>query len=77
VKDRDPSLYLAHILESIELARGYEEIALPSGRTLRVPTIKVALTDQEVRDQAVTFLVAGHETTALALTFALFEPGRA
>jgi cytochrome P450 len=34
------------------------------------------LSDREVRDQAVTFLLAGHETTALALTFALFELGR-
>lgn len=32
--------------------------------------------DREVRDQAVTFLLAGHETTALGLTFALFELGR-
>ena len=32
-----------------------------------------ALSDQEVRDQAVTFLLAGHETTALGLTFAMFE----
>jgi cytochrome P450 len=36
-----------------------------------------ALSDAEVRDQAVTFLLAGHETTALGLTFALFELGRA
>lgn len=34
------------------------------------------LSDAEVRDQAVTFLLAGHETTALGLTFALFELGR-
>lgn len=34
------------------------------------------LSDREVRDQAVTFLLAGHETTALALTFAMFELGR-
>lgn len=34
------------------------------------------LSDREVRDQAVTFLLAGHETTALALTFAIFELGR-
>lgn len=35
-----------------------------------------ALSDGDVRDQLVTFLLAGHETTALALTFALFELGR-
>lgn len=34
------------------------------------------LSDQEVRDQVVTFLLAGHETTALGLTFAMFELGR-
>jgi cytochrome P450 len=34
------------------------------------------LSDREVRDQVVTFLLAGHETTALALTFAVFELGR-
>jgi cytochrome P450 len=34
------------------------------------------LSDGEVRDQAVTFLLAGHETTALGLTFAMFELGR-
>lgn len=34
------------------------------------------LSDGDVRDQAVTFLLAGHETTALGLTFALFELGR-
>lgn len=34
------------------------------------------LSDDEVRDQAVTFLLAGHETTALGLTFAMFELGQ-
>lgn len=34
------------------------------------------LSDREVRDQTVTFLLAGHETTALGLTFAMFELGR-
>lgn len=35
-----------------------------------------ALGDREVRDQMVTFLLAGHETTALGLTYALFLLGR-
>lgn len=35
-----------------------------------------ALTDQEVRDQVLVFLLAGHETTAVALTFALHLLGR-
>jgi cytochrome P450 len=31
-----------------------------------------ALSDRQLRDEAVTMLLAGHETTALALTFAIF-----
>jgi cytochrome P450 len=35
-----------------------------------------AMTESEVRSQLVTFLFAGHETTATALTWALYELGR-
>lgn len=35
-----------------------------------------ALTDVELRDQLVTLLLAGHETTATALAWALYELGR-
>jgi cytochrome P450 len=35
-----------------------------------------ALSEREVRDQLITFLFAGHETTALALTYALDALGR-
>lgn len=35
-----------------------------------------ALTDEELRDQLVTLLLAGHETTATALAWALHELGR-
>ncbi len=35
-----------------------------------------ALTDEELRDQLVTLLLAGHETTATALAWALYEVGR-
>src|SRR3954447_17467557 len=35
-----------------------------------------ALSDTELRDQLVTLLLAGHETTATALAWALFEVGR-
>ena len=35
-----------------------------------------ALTDTELRDQLVTLLLAGHETTATALAWALYEVGR-
>ena len=34
------------------------------------------LTDTELRDQLVTLLLAGHETTATALAWALYEVGR-
>jgi cytochrome P450 family 135 len=34
------------------------------------------LTDAELRDQLVTLLLAGHETTATALAWALYEVGR-
>ena len=34
------------------------------------------LTDTELRDQLVTLLLAGHETTATALSWALYELGR-
>ena len=30
------------------------------------------MTDQQLRDEAMTLFVAGHETTALALTYALY-----
>jgi cytochrome P450 family 135 len=35
-----------------------------------------ALTDEELRDQLVTLLLAGHETTASALAWTLYEVGR-
>jgi cytochrome P450 len=35
-----------------------------------------ALTDEELRDQLVTLLLAGHETTATALAWTLYELGR-
>ena len=37
---------------------------------------EVPLTDAELRDQLVTLLLAGHETTATALSWALYELGR-
>ncbi|WP_207586428.1 cytochrome P450 [Halomontanus rarus] len=39
--------------------------------TLRSAAEAGALTEQDVRDQLVTMLLAGHETTAIALTYAL------
>jgi cytochrome P450 len=46
-------------------------------RLLRVdPDGADALTDEELRDQLITLLLAGHETTATALSWALHELGR-
>jgi cytochrome P450 len=39
-------------------------------------TLSGQLTDTELRDQLVTLLLAGHETTATALAWALYELGR-
>jgi cytochrome P450 len=35
-----------------------------------------AMTDQELRDELITLLLAGHETTATALAWALYELGK-
>jgi cytochrome P450 len=35
------------------------------------------MTDQQARDEAITMLLAGHETTALALTYAIYALSRA
>ena len=46
-------------------------------RLIRAPTRRRRrLTDEELRDQLVTLLLAGHETTATALAWALYELGR-
>lgn len=46
------------------------------GRLIAATDGDTALGDQEVRDQVLVFLLAGHETTAIALTFALHLLGR-
>ncbi|WP_426245689.1 cytochrome P450 [Nocardioides sp. LHG3406-4] len=45
-------------------------------RLIRIEDGGDALTDTELRDQLVTLLLAGHETTATALAWALYEVGR-
>ena len=45
-------------------------------RLIRVADGADALSDVELRDQLVTLLLAGHETTATALAWALYELGR-
>lgn len=45
-------------------------------RLLTVEEDGAGLSDDELRDQLVTLLLAGHETTATALSWALYELGR-
>jgi cytochrome P450 len=45
-------------------------------RLIRIEEEGDVLADTELRDQLVTLLLAGHETTATALSWALFELGR-
>ena len=45
-------------------------------RLIRVEDGGDRLSDEELRDQLVTLLLAGHETTATALAWALYEVGR-
>ncbi len=45
-------------------------------RLIRIDDGGDALSDAELRDQLVTLLLAGHETTATALAWALYELGR-
>jgi cytochrome P450 family 135 len=45
-------------------------------RLIRIDTDSDSLSDEELRDQLVTLLLAGHETTASALAWALHELGR-
>ncbi len=45
-------------------------------RLIRVDDAGDRLTDDELRDELVTLLLAGHETTATALAWALYELGR-
>ncbi|MER7113125.1 cytochrome P450 [Saccharomonospora azurea] len=45
-------------------------------RTARDPETGDGLSSQEIRDQTLLMMMAGHETTATALTFALHQLGR-
>jgi cytochrome P450 len=48
-----------------------EDATLPRGRAAARDADGSALSRQEIRDEIATFLVAGHETTAMALTWSL------
>jgi cytochrome P450 len=57
-------------------ARGADDGTDLLSRLLRARDGEELLSDDEVRDQVLVFLLAGHETTAIALTFALHLLGR-
>jgi cytochrome P450 len=48
----------------------------PQAEATDPPSGPDRLSDEELRDQLVTLLLAGHETTATALSWALYELGR-
>lgn len=57
------------------LAEGHDDLVTRL-RAARDPESGDALSESEIRDQALIFLMAGHETTAGALTFTLYLLGR-
>ena len=54
-----------------DLVRGRWAGELPPGPVLDLLAAQPELTERQVRDQVMTLLLAGHETTAMALTWAL------
>jgi len=71
------------VLDTLVYAEIAERRAIPdlAGRTDVLSRLLAVqdddrLTDEEVRDQLVTLLLAGHETTASALSWALYELAR-
>ena len=50
---------------------GVGPVNSPSGPVLDLLAAQPELTDQQVRDEVMTLLLAGHETTAMSLTWAL------
>lgn len=57
-------------------AEGMSDDLLSRLRAARDPETGEPLSAQEIRDQALVFLLAGHETTAGALTYTLYLLGR-
>ena len=59
------------ILSLLLQARHEDEEAIAPGRAEPGPSHSTPMTDQELRDELMTLLVAGHETTATGLAWAL------
>jgi cytochrome P450 len=53
-----------------DLIRGRWAVESPPGTVLDLLTSQPELSDRDVRDEVMTLLLAGHETTAMALTWA-------
>lgn len=75
VQDRVDELLYAEIAERRE-APDLAERSDVLSRLLTVPTEDDPLTDAELRDQLITLLLAGHETTATSLAWAFHELSR-
>ncbi|GGM13792.1 hypothetical protein GCM10010129_67400 [Streptomyces fumigatiscleroticus] len=74
---RDDAAYLARVVDEVIAARtagdeaGAEDL-LGLMLTARHPADGTALDAANIRNQVITFLIAGHETTSGALSFALY-----
>ena len=64
-----PETELENVVD--DLVRGRWAGELPSGPVLDLLAAQPELTERQVRDQVMTLLLAGHETTAMALTWAV------
>ena len=69
VRVRSAKAELENVVE--DLIRGRWAGEPPPGPVLDLLTSQPELTDRQVRDEVMTLLLAGHETTAMALTWAV------
>src|SRR5688572_828891 len=69
VRVRSAKAELENVVD--DLIRGRWAGEHPPGPVLELLSSQPEFTDQQVRDEVMTLLLAGHETTAMALTWAL------
>ena len=71
---RAPELLPGHICESLPICcAGVLQVSDPSLLRFLVDLRDADIDDKQLRDDLMTMLIAGHETTAAVLTWALFE----